>query len=144
MTQQFHDFRRYSLSADLITALLAIPMRYRPDAYANMTGDDGDGAPVICGAHGCGARIPMRQAHSAIALEYRYGVRADGYGAELQTCQHESSDHDGQHWGCSTAHLAAALHECVDAHIMPRVTAALAVPPPHEPAVPSTKPPTAY
>ena len=124
--QQPHDFRAWRLSPDVVHLLLALPMHTRPAAYARVTGDDGDGCPVVCGDPACGAVLPLRASHSAI-VAHRYTA-----GLAPVLCAHETAD-SGQHFACSLDHLRNALLACWDTHITPRVSAQLATqlaPPP--------------
>lgn len=117
MSEQYHDFRRYGLSADAVGILLRTGMHERPNAYAGATGDDGDGCPVVCGAPGCGAIVPLRLAHAG-RIEHNYTAGID----PASRCAHPHAD-SGQHFGCSLEHLRAALVECFDNHLLPQVQA---------------------
>jgi len=136
MTAQPHDFRAYApagVTPDVVRVLLSIPMDQRLVTYARLTGDDGDGAPVICSAPGCGAVVPLRQAHCG-RIEHNYTADI----APASRCGHALAD-SGQHFACSLEHLRAVLFECWDSHLTPQVNANLsalaqlrAAPPPQE------------
>lgn len=117
MAEQYHDFRRYGLSGDHVSVLLRLPMAHRPTVYAGLTGDDGDGCPVVCSAPGCGTVLPLRAAHGGrIEHNYTAGI------LPASRCAHPLAD-SGQHFACSLDHLRAALIACWDSHLRPAVDA---------------------
>jgi len=111
-----HDYRAFHLSPEVVQLLLALPMHTRPDVYARLTGDDGDGCPVQCGDPACGAVIPLAQSESAI-VAHRYTA-----GLAPVLCGHPTAD-SGQHFACSIEHLTNALDACWRDHIRPGLRA---------------------
>lgn len=118
-----HDFHAYApagVTPDVIRVLLSLGMEQRPIVYARLTGDDGDGVPVVCSAPGCGAVVPLCQAHGGrIEHNYTAGI------APASRCVHPLAD-SGQHFACSLDHLRAALFDCWDSHLRPAVDANIA------------------
>ena len=119
---QAHDFRAYApagVTPDVVRLLLAMQIDQRQATYARLTGDDVDGCPVRCGAPGCLAEIPLCQAHVArVKVEHNYTAGIE----PIIDCSHELA-FSGQHCGCSLAHLRAAVIECWDNHLTPRIQA---------------------